>query len=397
MLLNNVIVDRLGYYKVGESKIFTNKITALMEATRTKEHVSWAFNDDTFSKFDWLTTPTLTLKEVYKNRALQLREKYDYLVLNYSGGSDSHNILHTFLENNIRLDEILVRWPRKRTQQLYTPSVFSTAYNQLSEWDLAILPDMKWVAANYPNIHIEFYDYSDDTFDFFKTAKATNDPWFDVISGTQLSPTHAVRWRTNLDRYQKLFYEKGVTGCHIFGTDKPRVCFKDNNFFAYYLDTIAGTPTHFGDYQDKYSALELFYWTPDMPEVVKVQSHAVMNFFKKNPGLLPVISPNAALSYTLRNTYETLIRSIVYPYWDFSRFQAAKPARIVYCEYDDWVHNKDATEVNSINEWKYSIEYIDQNVDDKFINRDHTGAIDGMVGMVTPFYQIGSLCNNPTL
>jgi len=52
--------------------------------------------------------PKESLSTLYIQRAQQLRNDYEYLILNYSGGPDSHNILETFLLNNIFLDEILI-------------------------------------------------------------------------------------------------------------------------------------------------------------------------------------------------------------------------------------------------------------------------------------------------
>ena len=39
--------------------------------------------------------------------AQQLREKYDYIVLAYSGGADSCNVLNSFLDNGIPIDDII--------------------------------------------------------------------------------------------------------------------------------------------------------------------------------------------------------------------------------------------------------------------------------------------------
>jgi len=50
-----------------------------------------------------------SLDFLYALRARQLREKYDYLVLYFSGGADSTNILKTFIDNNIFLDEIVMQ------------------------------------------------------------------------------------------------------------------------------------------------------------------------------------------------------------------------------------------------------------------------------------------------
>ena len=51
--------------------------------------------------------PGLTISDLYRIRAQEIRDSYDYLVLNLSGGPDSMNILNTFVDNNIMLDEIV--------------------------------------------------------------------------------------------------------------------------------------------------------------------------------------------------------------------------------------------------------------------------------------------------
>jgi diphthamide synthase (EF-2-diphthine--ammonia ligase) len=88
-----------------------------------------------------------------------LRDKYDYLILYYSGGSDSWTVLNTFLENNIKLDCVYVRWPFK-AENSYTPNtVNQTAYNFMSEWDFVIKKDLEWLAQEHPEIRIETADW----------------------------------------------------------------------------------------------------------------------------------------------------------------------------------------------------------------------------------------------
>lgn len=60
-----------------------------------------------FDDVNW-TEPTETFKELCKQRAQQIRDSYDYIILSFSGGSDSTTVLNTFLENNIYIDEILI-------------------------------------------------------------------------------------------------------------------------------------------------------------------------------------------------------------------------------------------------------------------------------------------------
>jgi hypothetical protein len=89
--------------------------------------VSWHFHDDLFSAIDVSSLGKLSLKELYRQRALQLRDEYDYLILNYSGGSDSGYILKTFVENGIKLDQVRVKHPFSLIDKgLHNPSAWNT-------------------------------------------------------------------------------------------------------------------------------------------------------------------------------------------------------------------------------------------------------------------------------
>ena len=96
--------DKFGFYQVGKLK-FYSKFDAADLAARTNQSISWNFNDEVFGLYDWSTEPVASLPDLYRARAQQLRDQYDYLVLWYSGGADCDNILDTFVDNNIRLDE----------------------------------------------------------------------------------------------------------------------------------------------------------------------------------------------------------------------------------------------------------------------------------------------------
>ncbi|NBR23517.1 MAG: hypothetical protein EBU08_07045, partial [Micrococcales bacterium] len=75
---------------------------------KTGIHPTWNFNDEVFGTVDWTQEPSESLPELYRQRAEQIRSEYDYVVLCYSGGADSTNILTTFLNNDIKLDEIMM-------------------------------------------------------------------------------------------------------------------------------------------------------------------------------------------------------------------------------------------------------------------------------------------------
>jgi hypothetical protein len=103
---------KLGYYTVGD-KVFYSKSQVLTESTKNGQYPHWHFNHDTFRSIDTTMEPNVDIRLLYKMRAIQLREKYDYLRLEFSGGSDSATVLMSFINNGIHLDEIVCRYPKQ--------------------------------------------------------------------------------------------------------------------------------------------------------------------------------------------------------------------------------------------------------------------------------------------
>jgi hypothetical protein len=106
--MNNVLnnQDIFGYYTVGKLKMYS-QIEAVEVSQRLNLPIDWHFNEEVFNRCDWTVEPTESISNLYQKRCEQLREKYDHLVLVYSGGADSDNILNFFIENNVRLDEVV--------------------------------------------------------------------------------------------------------------------------------------------------------------------------------------------------------------------------------------------------------------------------------------------------
>jgi len=149
---------RYGAWIVG-GRQFTSKFEALHHASINKQPVSFYYHDKVWLSVNRSLLGRQSLTSLYRERALQLREKYDHLVLHYSGGSDSHNILHTFLSNGIKLDEVNVWWAIPlRDGKFYTISRIASARNGVSEWDLTIKPALDKLHALHPEIKITVTD-----------------------------------------------------------------------------------------------------------------------------------------------------------------------------------------------------------------------------------------------
>jgi hypothetical protein len=105
-----------GFYEINDI-IVTNKIEALYLGSNLKKIPTWNFYNDSFKKFDWTKKPVRSIEQLYRARAQELRDKYDYISLSFSGGADSWNMLNVFLSNNIHIDEIYTRFALSGTRK----------------------------------------------------------------------------------------------------------------------------------------------------------------------------------------------------------------------------------------------------------------------------------------
>ena len=158
----------LGYY-VCNGKEFSSKAGGLIYATQVDKPIEWIFNKEVFDKFDFSHEPELTLDQLYDRRARELREKYDYLVLGYSGGSDSHNILMSFYRQGLHIDEVVSNWifDASKTNFLVVDERVTDAWNQNAEFELTTKERLDWISTNMPKTTITIYDSSQDTLTYY--------------------------------------------------------------------------------------------------------------------------------------------------------------------------------------------------------------------------------------
>lgn len=112
--------DRELYYTVNDqldlswhpmqAKRFYNKLDAVDAAKSVgaePEDIFFHWFPTTWKNVDFTLEPTESYEQLKKERALKLRERYKYIRLFFSGGSDSITALNSFLKNGIHLDEIV--------------------------------------------------------------------------------------------------------------------------------------------------------------------------------------------------------------------------------------------------------------------------------------------------
>jgi hypothetical protein len=382
--------DKLGCYRVGDSVVYS-KIQAIELHQQTGIHPQWDFNDAVFSSYNWKKEPSNSLNDLYRIRASQLREKYDYIVLMYSGGADSANVLSSFINNNIKLDEVA---------SYINYSATGNKNNWLNEEITKVaIPNIEHIKETHPWLIHRLIDLTDLTLDYFKNLNSK----FDWIYETNmmLTPNNVCReslplkikeWKDIIDSGKKL--------CILWGKDKPRIIHNNNKFIFRFIDIIDDAATVKSIAGQQPYVDELFYWTPDLPEIVIKQAHVIKNYLSL-VGIeeLPFVYPNQFVHPVDQDTVQLTmlpfieekksdlafriindkkywltshgVHSLIYPGWDINTLTCGKSPSTIFSNRDMWFFNIE--EQNPIRQnwitgldklWKSLPDYWKNNIND---------------------------------
>jgi hypothetical protein len=368
-----------GIYKSND-KFFHNKIDAIFEANASNKWVEWDYHDNIFNKYDWSIDPPVALEELYKQRALQLRDAYDHLVLFYSGGVDSWYILNTFIKNNIHLDEIYMYGPFKAEEKMYEELGFDRSPGYYTREIKQSLPLLKQLVAD-KNIKINVFDWTDHI------IKAADDrDWF-YTAGVRFDPTCMVR-----SKFHKIFREhsemrhKGKKVGFVYGIDKPRLIRDDNSIYFAFLDIMFSTsvlPTN--DIKGEfYENDEFFYWTPNMPELPIKMSHVVVAQLKATNQLNLIKHVDNIATFHDEIYYKQVNRAI-FPAWNHNIWQVKKPTSAIYNEQSKWFLDSG---LEAKLKWESSIYELERLCGKKWFNDDSVR--NGLRGHLSPKYKIAN-------
>ena len=327
-----------GYYQVGNLATFS-KIEALEWREKFGSSIEYKFNDAVFDCYDWTVEPTRTLTELYQHRARQIREKYDYIVLFYSGGADSHNMLMSFVSQGLYVDEIcsfgsLMGDHDKNS--FFNREVFETS-----------APTAQNLIATNPVYHttkFRFLDLSPLIADLFKKVAVDE---FAYLSNSTVSINNVARqWLRDWDTEFKHVMETKRM-CFVWGHDKPRTMHRDGKFGIHFMDindNCVGPRVQLLNNQDWHD--ELFYNSPDLPELIIKQAHEIMKWTNSTGPDHPGWSSDVTgLGHVIRHQgtswqaywlKQNTVSSIVYPWFNPLQFYQNKPSNSITSERDQW-------------------------------------------------------------
>jgi hypothetical protein len=326
--------DHFGYYTVGDYKTYS-KLDAILKQETTGQFPQWHFNDDAFGAFDWRIEPTESLPELYRQRAQQIRDQYDYLVLFYSGGADSTNILQTFLNNDIKLDEIA---------QFY--SLEGDAGDADSNFNAEVIKvAIPWslkVTEQHAYIKHRVIDQSQLIEQIYELPEIRND--FIFQQNTTISPNNFARayLRKFVKDYADMI-DKGIRVGFIWGAEKPRLARVDGKYCIRFQDLVDNCVSpllqqnEFAGWYD-----ELFYWSPEFARGLIKQAHMI----RRALDTLPVNKINFCTEFqpfgSINGRYLTNhgLHQVIYPGWDISTFSVGKKRSPILSLRDSWYLNK---------------------------------------------------------
>jgi hypothetical protein len=286
----------------------------------TKCFFSPIFNDDEYSSIDWGVPIQENLDELYRRRAQQLRDSYDYLALYFSGGADSSNMLRAFLTNNIFIDEIVMQSPEP-VKKTFNDKDTSDAnvYSEIPYSAVPILNELKNLI--HPNTVIRYQDTSQGLIELFN-----HEDWFEQHPfGVTLALNPLARQHTAFtDAHILKLCDTGKRTAQLIGTDKPLLMYDGKDYYSYFLDVTAlhAPPVDLTkrEISDKAYHTEFFYWTPDMPEIAIKQAQEV----KQHCELDIRIRTSVCNINTHIGELRSILHPIIYPSSSEVLFQVSK-------------------------------------------------------------------------
>jgi len=370
--------DKFGFYTVGDHKTYS-KLEALELQKRTGHFPQWNFNNDIFAKQDWTVEPDLDLWEIYKQRARQIRDSYDYVVLCYSGGSDSHNVLSAWIEADCRIDEIATQWNYAGTNSK------QSYWND--EISVVALPIIQKLKNNGLEFKFRLMDISQDTRDIISTTHFDD---YRYMANNAFGPNNYAKnlWRKRIKDYSDII-AAGKKLCFVWGSEKPFLYWDQKYYLVFQdlIDNCVNTFTQINYHQGWYD--ELFYWTPDLPILPIKQAHVIRHFVET------VHEPRFYQSKRTRYGYnkkldayltERAVKVVLYPRWDSNTYisPASKTWATMLSQRDTWIITGN---IEQSSMYKQILDKMQKLIDPSWLN-DNQNLVHGIKGCVTPRYYI---------
>lgn len=379
---------KLGYFLVDQTKIFGSAKSAMYYCTLNKTRdLKFVLDGDIFGRIDWTKEPQTDLYELYRQRAQQLRDKHDYIILRWSGGADSTNMVQAFLQNNIRPDEI-------QTCTMEAPGYApedGMHVEQRENFHL-IKNDIERLGVKMTTVNTA--DFYTNGFDDPNWQFTTNSPRTNSLS--------KFLQMYEMDHYKNIAL-KYTNPVVVDGLEKPQITNIDGEMVAYFIDNQQMITTFTQNYDVNDTAFGIkkdrFYVSGDLPELTIKQTHIVANYMQKRKDMKKRLELGYDTSGFPEETYsEMVIRLLYYKTWKNSFFSIGKEEKkqnviggktiFGYRDYWIWTLPEHDTRKQKV---KLGYKKYAELIDRSWFNNGDPG--DDTVGVISDFYKLGKQWN----
>jgi hypothetical protein len=238
------------------NKQFFNPYLARYESFKSRHPLEFYCNDAENDLLDWTQEPEQSFEELMDQHAHKLRNKYERLILCWSGGTDSHTIYNVFTRNRIHIDEIIIKYSK-------------------DIWNVNPVDHVDWMMKNHwdPTTQITAYDEYDAS---IRKPVLHNDDWLFQDLGNLYS-----KYYTSASGGPELTFlcERNHHGHNwgvVVGFEKPFVSYANGRWYSRQRDQILLAAMG----QDR---LECFYLDPVINLKQSHMAKRVLKQFKNAP------------------------------------------------------------------------------------------------------------------
>lgn len=209
-----------------------------------------------FDRINWSIEPIESLESLFNQRALQIRSMYPYIILYFSGGSDSTTILQIFLKNGIPIDELVINTISDSTDIRHNGTVAIEYLNSI---------DYKGKITKVDINHEIFKK-------FFNKQLAFYDGYFPGF-------LHSIL-RMRVDFFEQFDLHKIIRRpsnvAHLYGEASPIIQVVNSKYYSQLMGirNMGSTTYHEGNVH--------FFTSEDFPQLHVKQSHIIVNYFKEH-------------------------------------------------------------------------------------------------------------------
>ena len=212
--MEQLTTQSVGYYV--DNQVFYNPFLAFLHAAHNtpNESVKFSCYDSAFKTIDWTVEPIESIRDLVDARTKQLAQRYDKIILAFSGGTDSITVYNSFVRQNIFIDEIIISY-----------SSYTNAHP---------IANADWLLKNHPdkNTRITVLNRNDPQY----YTKFKNENWVLENSGNlgyfNLSAPGAYFYRHCVDSWGN------TNWAMIIGYEKPNIIRENNKWLAVHLDKV---------------------------------------------------------------------------------------------------------------------------------------------------------------